>query len=184
MALKTAGCIGAHSIFVARIVLTLVNIDITVISSPSFLTRARIAIDLVDTLPVGTRAGRAVINILVAVAPSPPRLTIASVPTGKINAGAILTWIGETFVDWIGRWCDNNNSIAIAVAVVASVDAAVVTGVHVFLAESVARILAELVLRPIISLPVIGIATISELGPSLTGESSSLHPGSDHIRTV
>ena len=143
----------------------------------------------VSTLGVGvtpTIVGEALVDVLITVGTRPPWLTIASVATGKIDAGAIVARIGEAFIDWIGCWCDNDPSIAIAIAfaVVASVDAAVVARVHVFLAEGVARILAELVLHPIISLPVVGIATISELGPSFTGDPSSLHPGSDLVRTV
>ena len=141
----------------------------------------------VSTLRVAvtpTIVGEALVDILITVGTRPPRLTIASVATGKIDAGAILTWIRKAFIDWIGCWCDNDPSIAIAVAVVASVDAAVVARVHVFLAESVARISAELILHPIIALPVVGIAAISELGPSFTADPSPLHPGSDLVRTV
>ena len=54
---ETSGLVGADTVRVARFVLTLINIDVTFISSPSFLTRARIAIDLVDTLPVGAGVG-------------------------------------------------------------------------------------------------------------------------------
>ena len=142
----------------------------------------------VSTLRVGvtpTIIGEALVDILITVSTRPPRLTIASVATGKIDAGAILAWIRKAFIDWIGCWCDSDPSIAIAVTVVASVtDAAVVARVHVFLTESVARISAEFVLHPIISLPVVGVATISELGPSFTGDPSPLHPGSDFVRTV
>ena len=141
----------------------------------------------VSTLRVAvtpTIVGEALVDIFITVGTRPPRLTIASVATGKIDAGAILAWIRKAFIDWIGRWCDNDPSIVIAVAVVASVDAAVVARVHVFLAESVARISAEFVLHPIISLPVVGVATISELGPTFTGDPSPLHPGSDLVRTV
>lgn len=141
----------------------------------------------VSTLSVevtSTIVGEALVDILVAVGTRPPRLTIASVATDKIYARALITWIGEAFVDWIGRWCDNGPSVAIAVTVVASVDAAVVSRVHVFLAEGVARILAELVLHPIVSLPVVGITSIPQLGPRFAGHSSSLHPGGDLVGAV
>ena len=121
---------------------------------------------------------------MIAVGTRPPRLTVTSVSTGKVDAGAIVTWIGETFVDRIGCWCYDDPSTTAAVAVAASVDTAVVSRIHILAAESVARISAELVLHPIVSLPMVGIATIPELGPRFAGNSSPLHPWRDLVGTV